>query len=122
VSENAQTGMLLRRLERENRRLRTELDASLRQLPDLRNMIAYSGDALALLDAEGRITEANARLIALLGDPEAEVYGQALARWMPVTGQWAVLAARLRQLQTGDTQRMEIRIGRSSSPRRAAWR
>jgi signal transduction histidine kinase len=111
VSDTAQNAMALRRLERENKRLRTELDASLRQLPDLRNMIAFSGDALALLDAEGRITEANARLITLLGDPEAEIYGQAIARWMPVAGQWAVLADRLRQLQTGDTQRMEISIG-----------
>ncbi|MFM7783996.1 MAG: PAS domain-containing protein, partial [Gammaproteobacteria bacterium] len=90
MSDTSPNTVALRRLERENKRLRTELEASLRQLPELRNLIAFSGDALALLDAEGRITEANARLITLLGDKEAEVYGQAIARWMPVAGQWAV--------------------------------
>lgn len=97
-----------RRLEREIRRLRHELDAAVHALPHLRQMVQFSGDLLLLVGPAGRILEANARCAALLGVPQTALYGQGLQRWIPNPGQALVLEQRLAGLAVGDPLRMEL--------------
>ncbi|MEN9767130.1 MAG: Phytochrome-like protein cph2 [Cyanobacteriota bacterium] len=96
------------RLEREIRRLRHELQASVHALPHLRQMVQFSGDLLILVGAGGRILEANGRLAAALGVPQQELYGQPLQRWLVNPGQVRLLEARLAATADPVPLRMEL--------------
>jgi len=97
-----------RRLEREIRRLRHELQEAVRTLPHLRQMVQFSGDLLILVEASGRILEANGRLADLLGIPQEQLYGQPLQRWLANPGQRQVLEARLAAGAAAPLLRMEL--------------
>ena len=97
-----------RRLEREIRRLRHELQEAVRALPHLRQMVQFSGDLLILVEASGRILEANGRFAELLGLPQEELYGQPLQRWLANPGQRQVLEARLAAGPAAPLLRMEL--------------
>ncbi|MFM2079982.1 MAG: hypothetical protein RLZZ589_747 [Cyanobacteriota bacterium] len=98
----------IRRLERENRRLRHELQEAVRALPHLRQMVQFSGDLLILVEATGRILEANLRLAELLGLPQEALYGQPLQRWLANPGQRQVLEERLAAGPGAPLLRMEL--------------
>lgn len=98
------------RLEREIKRLRHELAEAVRALPHLRQMVQNSGDLLILATADGRILEANARLAAVLGLPQAELYGQPLQRWLVNPGQISVLEERLGSSAPAAPLRMELEL------------
>lgn len=97
-----------RRLERELRRLRHELQEAVRALPHLRQMVLFSGDLLLLVEASGRILEANGRFAELLGLPQEQLYGQPLQRWLANPGQLQVLEARLAAGPGAPLLRMEL--------------
>lgn len=97
-----------RRLERELRRLRHELQEAVRALPHLRQMVQFSGDLLLLVEASGRILEANGRFAELLGLPQEQLYGQPLQRWLANPGQLQVLEARLAAGPGAPLLRMEL--------------
>ncbi|MFM8259622.1 MAG: putative bifunctional diguanylate cyclase/phosphodiesterase [Vulcanococcus sp.] len=97
-----------RRLEREIRRLRHELQEAMRALPYLRQMVQYSGDLLILVEASGRILEANGRFAERLGLPQEQIYGQPLQRWLSNPGQLQVLEARLAAGPGAPLLRMEL--------------
>ncbi|MFZ9849552.1 MAG: putative bifunctional diguanylate cyclase/phosphodiesterase [Vulcanococcus sp.] len=98
------------RLERENKRLRHELDEAVRALPHLRQMVQFSGDLLILASAGGRILEANARLAEVLGVELHTLYGQPLRRWLPHPGQSQLLEERLAIGAAPEPLRMEIEL------------
>ncbi|MFM7651741.1 MAG: EAL domain-containing protein [Vulcanococcus sp.] len=97
-----------RLLEREIRRLRHELQEAVRALPHLRQMVQFSGDLLILVEASGRILEANGRFAELLGLPQEELYGQPLQRWLANPGQRQVLEHRLAAGPGTPLLRMEL--------------
>ena len=97
------------RLERENKRLRHELDQAVRALPHLRQMVQFSGDLLILATAGGRILEANARLAEVLGVEPHALYGQLLQRWLSHPGQIQLLEERLAATAPAPL-RMEIEL------------
>jgi len=99
-----------RRLDRELRRLRHELQEAVRALPHLRQMVQFSGDLLILVEASGRILEANGRFAELLGVPQEELYGQPLQRWLSNPGQRQVLEGRLAAGAGAPLLRMELNL------------
>ena len=98
------------RLERENKRLRHELEEAVRALPHLRQMVQFSGDLLILAAAGGRILEANARLADVLGVEPHALYGQSLQRWLRNPGQIRFLEERLAAGAAPEPLRMEIEL------------
>ena len=98
------------RLERENKRLRHELEEAVRALPHLRQMVQFSGDLLILAAAGGRILEANARLAEVLGVEPHALYGQVLQRWLSHPGQIRLLEERLAAGAAPAPLRMEIEL------------
>ena len=98
------------RLERENKRLRHELEEAVRALPHLRQMVQFSGDLLILAAAGGRILEANARLADVLGVEPHALYGQVLQRWLSHPGQIRLLEERLAAGAAPAPLRMEIEL------------
>ena len=99
-----------RRLERELRRLRHELQEAVGALPHLRQMVQFSGDLLILVEASGCILEANGRFAELLGVPQEELYGQPLQRWLSNPGQRQVLEGRLAAGAGAPLLRMELNL------------
>ena len=98
------------RLERENKRLRHELEQAVQALPHLRQMVQNSGDLLILVSAGGRILEANARLAEVLGVEPHALYGQPLQRWLRHPGQIRLLEERLAASAPPEPLRMDIEL------------
>ena len=98
------------RLERENRRLRHELEEAVRALPHLRQMLRFSGDLLILVAAGGRILEASARLAEVLGVEPHALDGQLLQRWLSHPGQRRLLEECLAVGAAPAPLRMEIEL------------
>lgn len=98
----------VRRLEREIKRLRHELQQATASLPHLRQMVQASDDLLILVGPGCRIIEANQRLADALGVLHAQLYGQSLCRWLVNPGQIQVLEQRLEAMAAEAVITMEL--------------
>jgi PAS domain S-box-containing protein len=99
-----------RRLEREIRRLRNELQEAVHALPHLRQMVQFSGDLLLLTGPGSRILEANQQVAAVLGVAQAQLYGQSLQQWLVNPAQIEQLEQRLQAMAADAVVRMEVEL------------